>query len=385
MWPLFYPRTSQDPSWLYCGLATNAALYSGLHHAKPLQPPLRVLGVAPTSIHSRVHAWLGTFLASSYLSMFNGLPPLIAGVAELDATERFVREYPIPREFAYQVMVQRVMSKFMNVLMNDAREPINYSLVQLVDGELDNLRTSFPTEWTPRVEFNALVAKMHLYGMAVLRVHHNPSTRDIILKLGLSSSLRIIYLAEAGLGFTSDSHPGIQPPSLYSVLPKNYFRGVLFTCIFLIRYFALNTRATTEEQEVARNHLAIAHKILQSGSIGNLVDCQRAAILIEILGRQEPSDADNVKLRIDSRMGASLILDAITTSHTLIGRETIQPPIQPQPLQYSPNSNETAPEIANQSAFDFGVEGFGSMDFSSLPEDLWGDNLWTMFDMGPPV
>jgi hypothetical protein len=317
--------------------------------------------------------------------MFNGLPPLIGGVAELDATERFVRENSIPREFAYQVMVQRVMSKFMNVLMDDVKEPINYSLVQLVDGELDNLKTSFPTEWTPRVEYNALSAKLHLYAMAVLRVHHNPSTRDVILKLGFSSSLRIIYLAELGLGFKSERHPSIQPSSLYRLLPTNYFRSVVFASVFLLRYFALNTRATTEEQELARNHLAIAHTILQSGSIGNLPECQRAALLLEILGRQQPGDIDNLKLKIDSRMGASLIFDAITTSHVIRGRDTIAPPIPPEPLQLSPGSSQALPDIASQSAFDFGADGFGPMDFSTLPEDLWGDNLWTMFDMGPQV
>ena len=65
MWPLYHNRTSQDPSWLYCGLATNSALYTGLHQARPSQPPLRCLGVVATSMRSRMNTWLGSFLASS--------------------------------------------------------------------------------------------------------------------------------------------------------------------------------------------------------------------------------------------------------------------------------------------------------------------------------
>ena len=317
--------------------------------------------------------------------MFNGLPPLVTGTSELDATERFVREHPIPREFAYQVMIQRVVAKFMNVLMED---PINYSLVQLVDGELDNLKTSFPTEWTPRAEFNVLSAKMHLYGMAVLRMHSDPSRRDVILKLGFSSSLRIIYLAEAGLGFNSEQYPDLQPPSLYSILPKNYFRGLVFASVFLIRYFALNTRASTEEQELARNHIAIVHTILQSGAVGNLPECQRAAFLLEVLGKQQPSDVDNSKLSIESRMGPSLIFDAITTSHVLLGRDLVAPPIPPEPMEIPQGNDGTFPNITNPGDFDFGAattNGFDTLDFTALPDDLWGDNIWNMLDMGPQM
>jgi hypothetical protein len=61
-----FPLKSQinDPSWLYSGLAINAAMYMGLHRNKPA-PSLRSIGVHSGSPRARAHTWLGCFLAST--------------------------------------------------------------------------------------------------------------------------------------------------------------------------------------------------------------------------------------------------------------------------------------------------------------------------------
>lgn len=64
MFPLTLESQTEDPSWLYSGVAVNAAMYMGLHQAKPA-PSLRSIGVYAGSPRARAHTWLGCFVAST--------------------------------------------------------------------------------------------------------------------------------------------------------------------------------------------------------------------------------------------------------------------------------------------------------------------------------
>lgn len=64
MYPLPVERQPEDASWLYSGIAINAAQYMGLHHSKPLQS-LRPIGVHPGSPQARASTWLGCFLLNT--------------------------------------------------------------------------------------------------------------------------------------------------------------------------------------------------------------------------------------------------------------------------------------------------------------------------------
>lgn len=64
MWPLPVETQTQDPSWLYCGIALNSALYMGLHRQGPM-PSLRSVGVASGSTQARANTWLGCFYVST--------------------------------------------------------------------------------------------------------------------------------------------------------------------------------------------------------------------------------------------------------------------------------------------------------------------------------
>ena len=64
MYPYPIRCQNQDPSWLYSGVAVNAAMYMGLHRAK-LAPSLQSIGVHAGSPRARAHTWLGCFLSST--------------------------------------------------------------------------------------------------------------------------------------------------------------------------------------------------------------------------------------------------------------------------------------------------------------------------------
>jgi hypothetical protein len=316
--------------------------------------------------------------------LINGLSPLIHSPSELETIERFARESPIPREFAYHVMVHHTLAKFTDVL-NDPRGAISHSLVQLVDGELDGLKARSPTEWTTRAEFFVLVAKLNLYTMAVVRMHSDPSSRDILLQRGFTVAVRIIYLNDQGLHYTPEEYAEMPPDVLSRTLPKVYYRSLVFASIFLLRYFALNTRASSEEQEIARNHLSVAHKYLKSGSLDPEDERARGALLLENLSRQKPFDIENVKLRIDNRMGASIVFDAVTTGHSIQNK-----PQDAESAEAELKANEaaeaqvSAPPNPGFDSFSFSTNDgsdYNPLDFQ-LPEDIWGDNIWGMFDIG---
>lgn len=249
--------------------------------------------------------------------MHVGVSPSINSTTDLATIEQFVRTYPIPPEFAYQIMVQHTLAKFTTVVLENSQEVVSHSLVKLIDTELDGLKTRFPTPWTPRVEMAVLIAKIHLYTMTIIRIQLDLTSREILMKNGFSVALRIVYLSDQGLGYRPPEYSDLPPEVLQRAIPKNYFRALVLATVFLLRFFVLNIHATPEEQEVARNHVAMAQRYLKAGALGTSDERARGAYLLEMLSRQQPIDVDNTKLRIDDRMGASLVYDAITAGHEL--------------------------------------------------------------------
>jgi hypothetical protein len=325
--------------------------------------------------------------------MFKGLAPAINGPTELNTLEKFVRDHSFPRDFVHQVMVQHALAKFTDVLLNDAMHSISYSLVQLVDAELDGLRAKYSAEWTSRAEFNVLIAKLHLYATAIIRMHSDPISRDILLKRGFAAALRMVYLSDQGLSYRSEDYPELSAGAYARTLPKNYFRGLLLASIFLLRYFALNPRAEEQEQEQSRNHLATAHRYLKSCSTEPLDEQERGARLLENLSRQQPIDIES-KPKVSDRLGASLIYEAITIGQSMrnVGTEAEDTCVRPVPdvvVESAEQQSGTATAMNRDfSLLDMGVnpmEGFGPLDYS-LPEDLWGaTGAWDpFFDIGIP-
>ncbi|KAF2868369.1 hypothetical protein BDV95DRAFT_597235 [Massariosphaeria phaeospora] len=385
MWPLPAERQTNDPSWLYSGAAINAAMYMGIHHPKHTQS-LRSIGVPSGSPRARANTWLGCFLSSTSLSMFVGLPPPISGNSDLATIEQFLREYPIPQEFAYQIMVQHTLAKYTTVLLDDTGETINQSLVKVIDTELDGLRGRLSVEWTPRVEFSLLVAKLHLYTMTVIRMQSDLTSRDIFTKLGLSVGLRIIYLCDRKLSYGTEEFGDLPDAVLHRTFPKIYFRGLALATVFLLRYFVLSNQASAEERELACNHVAKAHHYFKTGSTHPQDERARVAILFESLSRQQPVNLDQTKLRVDNRMSASLVYDAISTGHELRNEPSeLEEPVAN--ANHEPETNRVSfsfdqHQTTDGLGFDPNVmPDFGSMDFP-LPEDMWGDSLWQMFDFG---
>jgi hypothetical protein len=94
-----------------------------------------------------------------------------------------------------------------------------------------------------------------------------------------------------------------------------------------------------------------------------------------------PIDLENLKLKVNGHMAASLLYDASSTGQALrnlpVKVEEMSPNARARAVSDELRQQEFEPAYEPQTATD--TEGFGMMDFSLL-EDLWGDSIWVMFD-----
>ncbi|KAF1839014.1 hypothetical protein BDW02DRAFT_564354 [Decorospora gaudefroyi] len=315
-----------------------------------------------------------------------GVSSPIRGSADLATIEQFVRSYPLPPELTYQIMVHHTLAKFLTTIVDNAQESITHSLVKIIDTELDSLKARYPTPWTPRAETANLTAKLLLYTTVIIRPSTAPPLREILMRNALAAAVRTIYLMDQGLAYASPEFPNVPAENLQRTLPKNYFRTLVLATTFLLRFFVLNRQASAEEQELARNHVAIAQRFLTIGAVDPQDERMRGAKLFERLSRQAPVDLEEEKLRVDDRMGASLVFDAVARGRALkdqgvgVGGEQVEftdsvAQKNALPLQEDEGGGG-APFMAVE---DISLDSFGGFP---LPEDLWGDEIWGLMAPG---
>ncbi|KAI3334528.1 hypothetical protein F4824DRAFT_502050 [Ustulina deusta] len=292
MWPMPVVIQAKDPSWIYSGIATNSALFLGLHRTSPQPPPYSKNDLSGNPLE-RIWTWLGCFYVSSCLSMNLGLRVMLDSSSELARITAYLEDYPISREFASEVKLQTIIANFKNVLSHTANDgAIDSSILHILDRELDGLRSSYPDQWPRMLEYNALVAKLHMYGLVITRDEQGTTARDILLKLSFSTSLRIVHLANMRFSKDLPESHGLSASQKQRALPKAYYQGLCFTTIFLIRYFSLNTTASAEEQQLAANHVVLSHSIFKS--LPSPTDeCVRVARIIEDLCQLGPVTMDS--------------------------------------------------------------------------------------------
>ncbi|KAH7118595.1 hypothetical protein B0J13DRAFT_569435 [Dactylonectria estremocensis] len=320
-WPLPIASQVSDPSWLYCGIAIQAARYMGLDREQPL-PSVRSMGVLPGTSRARINTWLGCFYVGTSLGLHLGLQPPIDSDIDFTAIHNFLTQKTLPFEIATHVRIQLVVARFTNLLLQN-NDTVGSSMIRLINSELDALKSAFP-EREPgglKVEFSILVTKLYFYSLLIAKSPPASSSRDVLLQTGLVAALRIIRISTtpsrtpARLGDRE-----LPPVQRDRSMPKTYYRGLAFATIFLLIFFYLNASATREEQESAGSHISLAQGIFKRCSIDPLDEYSRTAKLFEILARLPPGSSDPTKLRFTHRMGLSVLLHATRIADEARGR-----------------------------------------------------------------
>ncbi|KAL8393800.1 hypothetical protein RB595_003521 [Gaeumannomyces hyphopodioides] len=375
-WPLPCDKQSQDPSWLYCGLAVHGGRFMGLdrHHQEQQTagPPLASLGVsaayAPRAV--RVNTWLACFAVSASLGMHLGLPPPID--SDLDLAVIYAALPHAPATFASHVKIQTVAVKFLSLLNHDIGSPALSSILSLADAELEAAKKeTYPTAMGAidvdsgrLLELTILSVKIHLYALVLAKPHHNltagpgQSMIHVVLSRALDVAIRFIDLSTwdlRNIGCSEDGSPTQQhhPSDAAALrvklrrqcLPKNHFRCLALATAILLMFLYKQQRSPDDSKvdelrgdlgvSVA-NRIAMAQRFVKACARHDLDEFGRMATVFEALAAQQQQQtrpegqastgaagadaATSPRLQVTQRMGVSILLDSITRSHQVRGK-----------------------------------------------------------------
>lgn len=265
--------------------------------------------------------------------MHLGLPVIVDNSSELARVAACLQEYPISRDFAGEIKLQAIITDFTNVLSHTANDgAIDSSILNLLDRELESLRSSYSDQWPRMLEYNTLVAKLYMYGLVISRDRTGSTAREILLKLSFSTCLRIIYLANLRQSKSLPASHGVPSRLQHRALPKAYFRGLAFTTAFLLRYFGLNTTASVEEQQLAANHVALSYSIFKACSDHPTDEQGRVAQVFEELCQHGPMTIDPPRIAPGERVGVSILMQTMrsaTAKHSTSTTSNVESPVPP--------------------------------------------------------
>ncbi|KAI0192761.1 hypothetical protein F4808DRAFT_442676 [Astrocystis sublimbata] len=383
-WPMPVGSQRMDPSWIHSGIALNSALFLSLNRPGPAQFPRPSTEYTGTPLE-RISTWLGCFYVSNTLSMHLGLPAVIDNPSQLAAVGALLQEFPMPREFECEVRLQNIITGFCNLFSHSANDGgIDSPILHLLERDLDGLRTQYPDQWPRMLEYNTLVAKLQTYVLVISRDRIISLTRDILLKLSFSTSLRIIHLAN--LRHTETPSEDSDEPALVQeqALPKSYFKGLAFTTAFLLRYFGLNVAASAEEQQLAANHVVLAYTIFTAVSTTPLDEWGRAATSFENLCKRGPVSFDSQAPARGDRFGFAILIEAIRVAGLKRGDDSTHSTEPPPPptIQSDPDPVPSVPSVPSV-MLDMPINhapDLWSMDMM-FPDQFWHDPSWDAMNL----
>ncbi|RKK25405.1 hypothetical protein BFJ63_vAg7427 [Fusarium oxysporum f. sp. narcissi] len=317
-WPLPTDKQWKEPSWLYCGVAIQAARYLSLDRQQTI-PSLRVIGVTSGSIRSRINTWLSCFNVSTSLSLHLGLPCPIESELDFAAIHAFLKRQTVPPAFAIEVRIQLVVAKFTALLNHELADGTSSSFLRLFDTELDAIKNEIlPDEETKSiVEYAILDAKIHIYTLVITKSPVNSSFRQILLRTARDVALRIV---EIGTRAIRTNHENTTLTRREKCQPKDRHRCLGFSTIFLLKFFIRQSSDGPEERQIVANHVAMTQTLCRACTIDPKDEFSRIASVFEALGRESSTEEEKTKLVLNHRMGVSLMFDAVNTAGKIRGK-----------------------------------------------------------------
>ncbi|KAF5712237.1 transcription factor [Fusarium globosum] len=317
-WPLPTDKQWKEPSWLYCGVAIQAARYLSLDRQQTI-PSLRVIGVTSGSIRSRINTWLSCFSVSTSLSLHLGLPCPIESELDFAAIHAFLKRQTVPPAFAIEVRIQLVVAKFTALLNHELVDGTISSFLRLFDTELDAIKNEIlPDEETKSiVEYAILDAKIHIYTLVITKSPANSSSRQILLRTARYIALRIVEIGTRAIRSNPTNTTFIRREKCQ---PKDRHRCLGFSTIFLLKFFIRQSSDSPEERQIAANHVAMTQTLCRACTIDPKDEFSRIVSVFEALGRESSNEEDKTKLVLNHRMGVSLMFDAVNTAGKIRGK-----------------------------------------------------------------
>ena len=324
-WPITVPTQPDDPSWNYCGLATNAALLVGLH--KPGQEREYGFPRATTrDIELRSRTMLQIFRLNVLFKCVVGLSPTLADETYIRTVQEISDRTRLDNQTRSQTDISLVLATYTQQLENNRSGDSRDTLTRAGCHELDDLHSINISQWSPPTLLQYLGAKLFLHGWSLRNTHpdRNPAESFNQLPLATKAARRIILHEALGAAtqyietfanMSNAGSPATQPSPVapQTHLPKHYILILYFSSLVLYHILSTLPNLPAPEIDGVRNRIGQAHSMLRTISANNpRNERMRLAYNIELVGeflkqgRRLPEDA-----KIESRLGASLFYDAM--------------------------------------------------------------------------
>ncbi|KAF4626825.1 hypothetical protein G7Y89_g11331 [Cudoniella acicularis] len=328
VWPLTVPRQSEDPSWNFCGLATNAGMRMALHRLRANEH----LGLSEKASWIRRKTWLALVQANCSLG-WN------AGVAiSSEVLTSFGTPLPAPTKvesgFIVKVLVLRKFSQFSSMIASLPDKTNSWTLVQNLCKDLDSIRDGCENFWNIESDITVLGAQFGLYTLQLeheAKSHNsgqggwnqeNLSARRNFMHLAYMAAAKLIYLFSEMLkdGDSPQGSGSGEVPQRH--LPKHYFFLLLLGMAFMLKVKVLHAETIKPDQDQLETHIRRVYEILSSWSREAMDEQGRAIRLMNVISCAEKETKLNLKdMNSDGRSGVKILEDMISIGKEVRERE----------------------------------------------------------------
>ena len=240
-------------------------------------------------------------------------------------------EASIPNEMIAMTEIQRQFARFTNILEESGIE-VSVSLIQIFAQDLDDIKRRFSTSWSASAEINLQGAKLYLFALPLVSIdqQHIKALRGsdsaaflrTILQWGHVAAIRLTHLMVelGGLRGVDDPSCGTYESGGCPLLahPKHHFQVAFFACTMLLKYLDCNRDASPADKEAARNAVSTTYQLFNR--FQSSYQHVRAAKTMEVLARTIVPDQGRMVTHVKTRLGASLLYNAIWTAAKIRGR-----------------------------------------------------------------
>lgn len=294
MWPFPFYSTLSDPSFLYCGIATQIGLQIGLHRPSMSQEFSSRREVLEVDDNVRRTTWMACFVVNQMQTARLGVPHFV----NADYTFLQALEAPgNPSSLVALCRISRLTAQFNTTIGANAQnlsgllEPnTRIDMVRFFGIELDNLQKEHFPNMSQIVEISYLTSKLHLWSFIL---HDDvPRSSDVI---------EFFYQAE------HDAASLILLASVKNLsrCPFHIARSVLYAALVLLKIVA---SPYARQLTVIYDQILLAGRTLSSAIKVSNDHAQRWSRHIQqLVALRDRKRIPSVR----ARMSASLVYDAI--------------------------------------------------------------------------
>ncbi|KAK0110874.1 hypothetical protein ONS96_002461 [Cadophora gregata f. sp. sojae] len=297
VWPFDFWRKIEDPSWSYCGFATNAATRLRINESC-------AHGCLAKNARIRKKTWLACVHVNCVLSQgwLIGVPVL----QELLTTAVTLHSPCTPSEqrFLAKVEILSTLSKSTSTISSLQNNSHAWNFALNLGSDLDSIREKHNACWDAKSEVLLLGAQICLYTLQLDLDSKSRAASELIASLAdldttteRRNFIHTIYLTSLRLVHTFQNlspaaHNPATPSSPYRHLPKFNFLLLVMSMAFIFKVRLIYYQALKLKPEDTDPHIRSIHDIFSSWTRDENDHAGRGVKLIDMILKAENKGVD---------------------------------------------------------------------------------------------